>query len=115
LIIKKINKGGGHLPSTFNEVKITVTGQKSRKLVRKQTNKQARYFYEGRLYKNINACLTNKIVIKAKRLKKRKKLNEKRPGAALSLAKKAKKKSHNLKYPRVPLVFPSGSERKIWQ
>jgi len=45
----------------------------------------------------------------------KKKLNEKQPGAALSLAKKAKKKSHNLKYPRVPLVFPSGSERKIWQ
>jgi len=27
----------------------------------------------------------------------------------------SKKKSHNFKYPRVPLVFPTGSERKIWQ
>jgi len=36
---------------------------------------------------------------------------------ALSLAKKVKKqkKTHNLKNPRTPLVFPSGSERKIWQ
>jgi len=25
------------------------------------------------------------------------------------------KTSHNLKNPRIPLVFPSGSERKIWQ
>jgi len=43
----------------------------------------------------------------------KKKLNEKKPG--IITCQESKKKSHNLKYPRVPLVFPSGSERKIWQ
>jgi len=45
---------------------------------------------------------------------KEEKKTEREKARHYHLPRKQKKKS-NLKYPRIPLVFPSGSERKIWQ
>merc|ERR1719159_290752 len=86
---KKNNKGGGTCYQHLTKLR-------SRLRVRSHVNwceKKVEIFFEGRLYKNINACLTNKVVTKAKCVKKK----NRRKSPALSLAKKATKNPHNLK------------------